>query len=164
MEIEQGSAVSRPLPGKRKSSQPRSSTKSSKQKKSPAGNSTLSDNQIEDLTSWIFSIEQAAECIPIEATLCKARAERATERKFSATDCGILSEVLNAYDRTFLRTRQKEQESCICGCLDETTWKFYSRKIIPGTLNRRTILGWTTARGRIGSRGSKRTSRNGAFT
>ena len=61
MEIEQGSAVSRPLPRKRKSSQPRSSTKSSKQKKSPAGNSTLSDYQIDDLTSWIFSIEQAAE-------------------------------------------------------------------------------------------------------
>ena len=61
MEIEQGSAVSPPLPGKRKSSQPRSSTKSSKQKKSPAGNSTLSDNQTDDLTSWIFSIEQAAE-------------------------------------------------------------------------------------------------------
>ena len=53
---------------------------------------------------------------------------------------------MNAHDRMFLRTRQKEQESCIFGCLDETTWKFYSRKIIPGTLNRQTILGWTTVR------------------
>lgn len=50
--------------------------------------------------------------------------------------------------------RQNEQESCIFSCLDETAWQCYSRKTIPGTLNRRTILGWTTVRGRIGSSGS----------
>lgn len=50
--------------------------------------------------------------------------------------------------------RQKEQESCIFSCLDETAWQCYSRKTIPGTLNRRTILGWTTVRRRIGSSGS----------
>ena len=52
----------------------------------------------------------------------------------------------------FQAARQKEQESCIFSCLDETTWQCYSRKTIPGTLNSRTILGWTTVRGRIGSR------------
>ena len=52
----------------------------------------------------------------------------------------------------FQAARQKEQESCVFSCLDEITWQCYSRKTIPGTLNSRTILGWTTVRGRIGSR------------
>ena len=54
----------------------------------------------------------------------------------------------------FQAARKKEQESFIFSCLDETTWQCYSRKTIPGTLNRRMILGWTTVRGRIGSHGS----------
>lgn len=58
---------------------------------------------------------------------------------------------------------KKNRKAAFSFALDETIWKFYSRKIIPGTLNRRTILGWTTVRGRIGSRGSKRTSRNGLY-
>ena len=45
-----------------------------------------------------FVVSSSSEASVREATLCKARAERAAEGKFSATDCGILSEVFNAYD------------------------------------------------------------------
>ena len=63
-EIEQVRVISRPSSSKRKSCKPRPSatTKSAKKKKNyPSTNSSLLDDELDELTSWIFSTEQAAE-------------------------------------------------------------------------------------------------------
>ena len=142
----------------------------SREKKSPAGNSALSNDQIDDLTSWIFSTKQAAEIeskiredliqnpgiseFPERQLFVKNVLSEPQKTNFQLLIVGFCRRFSMFMTWMFQAARQKEQESCIFSCLDETTWQCYSRKTIPGTLNRRTILGWTTVRGRIGSRGS----------
>ena len=62
VETEQEGVASRPSSSKRKSKQAlRSLAKSAKKKKNPTRNSSLLDDDLSDLTSWIFSTKQAAE-------------------------------------------------------------------------------------------------------